>query len=74
MSVPGGVAVGDGETLVVSDYENRDKYLQFTCQHRSPTLPLIGVSIAAVGPLHSDREAVIRYRQIEYHRMPLLPI
>lgn len=62
-----------GETLAVSDYENRRKYLRFVCQHRSP-------SVAAhweylLWPLalyHSDREGVIRYRQIEYHRMPLL--
>ncbi len=62
-----------GETLAVSDYENRRKYLRFVCQHRSP-------SVAAhweylLWPLalyHSDREGVIRYRQIEYRRMPLL--
>lgn len=62
-----------GETLAASDYENRHHYLSFVCQHRSP-------SVAAhweylLRPLafyHSDREGAIRYRQIEYHRMPLL--
>jgi len=62
-----------GETLAASDYEDRHHYLSFVCQHRSP-------SVAAhweylLRPLafyHSDREGAIRYRQIEYHRMPLL--
>ena len=62
-----------GETLVVSDYENRDKYLQFTCQHRSPNVAAHWeYLLQPLALYHSDREAVIRYRQIEYHRMPLL--
>jgi len=62
-----------GETLAVSDYENRDKYLQFTCQHRSPSVSAHWeYLLQPLALYHSDREAVIRYRQIEYHRMPLL--
>ncbi|MER2583239.1 MAG: hypothetical protein ABTR20_11020, partial [Candidatus Competibacter sp.] len=62
-----------GETLAVSDYENRRKYLRFVCQHRSPNVAAHWEYL--LWPLalyHSDREGVIRYRQIEYHRMPLL--
>ncbi len=62
-----------GETLAVSDYENRRKYLNFVCQHRSPNVAAHWEYL--LRPLvlyHSDREGVIRYRQIEYHRMPLL--
>jgi hypothetical protein len=62
-----------GETLAVSDYENRRKYLHFVCQHRSPNVAAHWEYL--LQPLvlyHSDREGVIRYRQIEYHRMPLL--
>ncbi|MDV7401727.1 hypothetical protein RZS08_60470, partial [Arthrospira platensis SPKY1] len=58
-----------GETLAVSDYENRDKYLQFTCQHRSPNISAHWeYLLRPLALYHSDREAVIRYRQIEYHR------
>ena len=62
-----------GETLAVSDYENRRKYLHFVCRHRSPNVAAHWEYL--LRPLvlyHSDREGVIRYRQIEYHRMPLL--
>ncbi|MCK7492748.1 MAG: hypothetical protein MZW92_15345, partial [Comamonadaceae bacterium] len=63
-----------GETLAVSDYENRRKYLTFRLPAPSPpTSPRTGEYL--LRPLvlyHSDREGVIRYRQIEYHRMPLL--
>ena len=63
-----------GETLAVSDYENRDKYLQFTCQHRSPNVSAHWEYLLRPLTLyHSDREGVIRFRQIEYHRMPLWP-
>lgn len=62
-----------GETLAVSDYENRDKYLQFTCQHRSPNISAHWEYLLRPLALYrSDREGVIRFRQIEYHRMPLL--
>ncbi len=62
-----------GETLAVSDYENRDKYLQFTCQHRSPNISAHWeYLLRPLALYHSDREGVIRFRQVEYHRMPLL--
>ena len=62
-----------GETLAVSDYENRDKYLQFTCQYRSPNVSAHWeYLLQPLALYHSDREGAIRYRQIEYHRMPLL--
>lgn len=62
-----------GTTLAVSDYENRDKYLQFTCQHRSPHIAAHWeYLLRPLALYHSDQAGVIRYRQIEYHRMPLL--
>ncbi len=62
-----------GETLAVSDYENRDKFLQFTCQHRSPNISAHWeYLLRPLALYHSDREGVMRFRQIEYHRMPLL--
>lgn len=62
-----------GQVLAVSDYENREKFLEFACQHRSPHIAAHWESL--LQPLvlyHSEHEGVIRYRQIEYHRMPLL--
>ncbi|RUQ35132.1 MAG: hypothetical protein EKK71_13920 [Candidatus Competibacteraceae bacterium] len=62
-----------GETLAVSDYENRRKFLQFVCQHRSPNVAAHWEFLLQPMALyHSDGEGVIRYRQVEYHRMPLL--
>jgi hypothetical protein len=62
-----------GEVLAASDYENRRKYLQFVCRHRSPNVAAHWeYLLRPLALFHSDREGVIRYRQIEYHRMPLL--
>ena len=62
-----------GETLAVSDYENRRKYLNFVCRHRSPNVAAHWeYLLRPLALYHSDREGVVRYRQIEYHRMPLL--
>lgn len=62
-----------GETLAVSDYENREKYLAFTCEHRSPNICAHWeYLLRPLALYHSERDSVIRYRQIEYHRMPLL--
>ncbi|MER2527004.1 MAG: CorA family divalent cation transporter [Candidatus Competibacter denitrificans] len=62
-----------GKTLAVSDYENRNKFLEFTCQHRSPNVAAHwDYLLQPLALYHSERDSVIRYRQIEYHRMPLL--
>jgi len=62
-----------GETLAVSDYEDRRKYLNFVCRHRSPNIAAHwDYLLRPLALYHSDREGVVRYRQIEYHRMPLL--
>ena len=63
----------DGSVLAVSNYEQRDQYLSHVGQHRAPRFaahweflmkPLV--------PDHSDEKGLIRYRQVEYSRMPLL--
>lgn len=62
-----------GEVLAVSDYERREKYLSFVCSHRAPATashweyvlsPLVGY--------HGDRKGLLRYRQLEYYRMPYM--
>lgn len=63
----------DGTILAVSDSDNQDKFLSYTCKHRSP-----GISAHwdfLLRPLvldPSEENGVLRYRQIEYHRMPLM--
>ena len=63
----------DGRVLAVSDYENREKYLSFVCRYRSPSIASHWECL--LEPLvlhHSGKEGVIRYRQIEYHLMPVM--
>lgn len=63
----------DGTVLAASDYEERAKYLEFVGRFRAPRFashwqfllrPLV--------PDHSDQPGPMRYRQVEYIRMPLL--
>jgi hypothetical protein len=62
-----------GDVLAVSDYEKRQKYLAFVCRHRAPCLASHWEFLLRPMALHhSDREGLIRYRQIEHYRMPLM--
>lgn len=63
----------DGTVLARSDAENRDKYLSYVCQHRSPCISEHWASL--LRPLvlsHSDETGDLRYRLIEYQRMPVM--
>ncbi len=63
----------EGAVLAVSDYERRDKYLSFVCQHRAPCLAAHWAFL--LQPLvldHADERGIIRYRQVEYYRMPVM--
>jgi hypothetical protein len=60
-----------GAVLATSDFEQRDRYLHFVAEHRTACIashweyllePLVGHDSGKSGPL--------RYRQIEYYRMP----
>ena len=63
----------DGTVLAMSDSANQEKFLSYTRKHRSP-----GISAHwdfLLRPLvldPSDEIGDLRYRQIEYHRMPLM--
>ncbi|MCM8596267.1 CorA family divalent cation transporter [Accumulibacter sp.] len=62
-----------GDILAASDYERRSKYLHFVSRFRAPCISSHWEFI--LRPLvlhHSDESGPVRYRQIEYHRMPLL--
>ena len=63
----------DDAVLAVSDFEQRQKYLSFVGAHRAPYFashwryvlePLV--------PDYSEAKGLIRFRQIEYARMPVM--
>jgi hypothetical protein len=63
----------EGRVLAASDYEKRERYLSFVCQHRVPCVAFHWEYL--LWPLvlyHSDRPGSVRYREIEYQRMPLM--
>ncbi len=63
----------EGSVLAVSDYERREKYLAFVGEHRAPRVASHWEYL--LKPLvshHSDKSGLIRYRQLEYFRMPLM--
>lgn len=63
----------EGQVLSVSDYEKRDKYLKFVCQHRAPAVAAHWEFL--LEPLvlyHGDKKGAVRFRQLEYYRMPYM--
>ncbi len=62
-----------GDVLSVSDYEHKEDYLEFVREHRVPRIASHWEYL--MQPLvqhYSDQEGAIRYREIEYQRMPLM--
>ncbi len=62
----------DGRVVASSDTRLRDKYLRYVCEHRSPCISEHWACL--LRPLvlsHSDEPGDLRYRLIEYHRMPV---
>lgn len=62
-----------GEVLAASDYGKREKYLAFVCKHRAPAVASHWEFL--LFPLvldHSDKAGALRYRQLEYYRMPYM--
>lgn len=63
----------NGEVLATSDYEHKERYLKFVREHRVPRVASHWEYL--LQPLvqhYSDQEGPIRYREIEYQRMPLM--
>jgi hypothetical protein len=61
----------DGHVLAISDVADRARFLSFTCQHRAACLSSHWAFLLrplALDP--SEEPGDLRYRQIEYHRMP----
>lgn len=62
----------DGQVIARSNSERRDKFLSFVCEHRSANISEHWAAL--LRPLvlaHSDEAGDLRYRLIEYHRMPV---
>jgi hypothetical protein len=63
----------DGTVLCESDYDRREKYLSFVGRHRAPAIASHWAFLFRPLVLHhSDDKGLIRFRQIEYYRMPIL--
>ena len=63
----------DGKVLAQSDSGDRDKFLSFVSQHRASRISSHWSFL--LKPLvldHSDDLGAIRYRQIEFYRMPVM--
>jgi hypothetical protein len=62
-----------GEVLAVSDYEKEERYLAFVARYRAPHIASHWEYLLRPLALHySGALQGVRYRQIEYHRMPLV--
>jgi len=61
------------EVLAVSDSTERDRYLHFVCEHRAP---FVGSQWRfLLRPLildHTDEAGELRFRQVEFYRMPMM--
>lgn len=62
-----------GGVLARSDAQQREAFLEHVCKHRAPRVAAHWAFV--LDPLvadHSDDEGQLRYRQVEYYRMPLM--
>jgi hypothetical protein len=63
----------DGAVLARSDAQARDAFLAFVSEHRAPRIAAHWeFMLKPLVPDHSELEGTLRYRQIEYYRMPLM--
>ncbi len=63
----------NGEVLAVSDFERREKYLAAVCSQLAPRIASHWAFL--LRPLvhdQSEDSGVMRFRLIEYHRMPVM--
>jgi hypothetical protein len=63
----------DGRVLAASDAGERDSFLAHVAEHRAPRIAAHWEFVLA--PLvnhHSARDGALRFRQIEYYRMPMM--
>ncbi|HET7401307.1 MAG TPA: hypothetical protein VFJ62_05980 [Usitatibacter sp.] len=62
-----------GEVLAASDMCDRSRFLEFVCEHRAPRIAAHWAFVMRPLVLHaSDDPGRLRYRQLEYYRMPAM--
>ncbi|WP_395701174.1 hypothetical protein, partial [Aquabacterium sp.] len=62
-----------GRVLAASDARQRDAFLAHVAEHRAPRIAAHWAwLLQPLVPDHSPEQAPLRYRQIEYHRMPMM--
>jgi hypothetical protein len=62
-----------GEVLARSDYQNRERYLSAVARDRVPPIASHWEwLLRPMVPDHTGEPGLLRYRQIEYYRMPLM--
>jgi hypothetical protein len=63
----------DGSVVVASDFENQARYLDFFGHHRAAAVSADWMKLLEPLVLHaSDEPGPLRYRQLEYLRMPVM--
>jgi len=63
----------NGQVLAVSDYEKRQRYLDHVASYRTPCLAShLSWLIEPLGQEYPGQTAALRYRQLEYYRMPFM--
>ncbi len=63
----------DGAVLATSDSDNQEKFISYTQEHRSPGIATHWDILLRPLVLDPSKETgELRYRQIEFHRMPLM--
>jgi hypothetical protein len=63
----------EGQVLATSDAQQRDAFLAHVCEHRAPRIAEHWAFM--LRPLvadHSSEAGALRFRQIEYYRMPMM--
>lgn len=64
-----------GEVMAASDYQDRIKYLSHVGQHRAPRVAEhFEFLLKPLVPHYSDLAGSVRYRQLEYYRMPQMAL
>lgn len=62
-----------GAALAASDYERREKFMASVCRHQVTAISRHWeFLLEPMAPDQSDRRASARYRQLEFHRMPIM--
>ena len=62
-----------GQVIASSDYENKERYLSFVKENHVPCVSLHWLALMhPLVPHYSEQQGALRYREIEYQRMPLM--